>query len=280
MIATIVKKDFLTNLVSPRFAIGFILCLVLIPFSILINISNYRDRMAQYRLDRDAAEKATTEVRVYSTLRPEVVLPPDPLSVFGKGLSDQVGNRVRIWLGDKPLLAAGKTAAGDNPFLASFLLRGLRRHRGHRLLAAGAHLQLRRLHPREGRRHAEAADVQLAQPVDRPGRQDLGHLPDPPAGPRLLVPPQRRPRPPLAGRRFFRKRLGPDRPALRGQPPLSGRLRLHRHPRFGPVQELGHEPRRVPLPVGPVRLHHPGRRGQLRAKASSASPRATISTAS
>jgi ABC-type transport system involved in multi-copper enzyme maturation permease subunit len=120
MIATIVKKDFLTNLVSPRFAIGFVLCLVLIPFSILINISTFRDRSAQYRLDRDAAEKATAEVRVYSTLRPEVVLPPDPLSVFGKGLSDQVGNRVRIWLGDKPLLAAGKTAAGDNPFLASF----------------------------------------------------------------------------------------------------------------------------------------------------------------
>ncbi len=120
MIATIVKKDFLTNLVSPRFVIGFVLCLVLIPFSILINLGNYRDRQAQYRLDRDAAEKATTEVRVYSTLRPEVVLPPDPLSVFGKGLSDQVGNRVRIWLGDKPLLAAGKTAAGDNPFLASF----------------------------------------------------------------------------------------------------------------------------------------------------------------
>ncbi len=121
MIATIVRKEFLTNLVSPRFAIGFVLCLVLIPFSILINVSSYRERTAQYRVDRDAAEKAAAEVRVYSRLRPEVVLPPEPLSVFGKGISDQVGNRVRIWLGDKPLLAAGKTAAGDNPFLASFV---------------------------------------------------------------------------------------------------------------------------------------------------------------
>jgi ABC-type transport system involved in multi-copper enzyme maturation permease subunit len=120
MIGTIVKKDFLTNLVSPRFTIGFVLCLVLIPFSILINISNFRDRSGQYRLDRDVAEKAMTEVHVYSKLRPEVVLPPDPLSVFGKGVSDQVGNRVAIRIGDKPLLAAGKTAAGDNPFLASF----------------------------------------------------------------------------------------------------------------------------------------------------------------
>ncbi len=120
MVLHIAKKDFQTNLLSARFLIGFVLCLVLIPFSILINISNYRDRVAQFRLDRDAAEKATAEVRVYSTLRPEVVLPPEPMSVFGKGISGQVGNRVKVWLGDKPFLAAGKTAAGDNPFLASF----------------------------------------------------------------------------------------------------------------------------------------------------------------
>jgi ABC-type transport system involved in multi-copper enzyme maturation permease subunit len=120
VIGTLVKKDFLTNLVAPRFVIGFVLCLVLIPFSILININSFRERTAQYRIDRDAAEKSATEVRVFSALRPEIVLPPEPLSVFGKGVSDQVGNRVKIWLGEKPLLAEGKTAAGDNPFLASF----------------------------------------------------------------------------------------------------------------------------------------------------------------
>jgi ABC-type transport system involved in multi-copper enzyme maturation permease subunit len=116
----IARKDFLTNLLSARFAIGFVLCLVLIPFSILISISNYHDRVAQYRIDRDAAEKEFREVRVYSMLRPEVVLPPEPLSVFSKGITGQVGNRVKILLGDVPTLAAGKTEAGDNPFLASF----------------------------------------------------------------------------------------------------------------------------------------------------------------
>jgi ABC-type transport system involved in multi-copper enzyme maturation permease subunit len=120
MVWHLAKKDFLNNVVSARFVIGFILCLVLIPFSILINIGNYRDRLAQYRIDHDAAEKAVQEVRVYSMLRPEVVISPEPLSVFSKGIGDQVGNRVKIWLGDKPMLAAGKTEAGDNPFLASF----------------------------------------------------------------------------------------------------------------------------------------------------------------
>jgi len=48
------------------------------------------------------------------------VIPPEALSIFGKGISDPSGNRVKIWLGDMPTLPAGKTGAGDNPFLATF----------------------------------------------------------------------------------------------------------------------------------------------------------------
>ena len=116
----IAKKEFLNNLLSARFVIGFLLCLVLIPFSVLINVDEYRDRMSLYRLDRDAAETANREVRVYSYLRPTVVLPPEPLSIFSKGISAQVGTRVRVRLGEKPLLAEGRAATRDNPFLASF----------------------------------------------------------------------------------------------------------------------------------------------------------------
>ena len=120
MILQIAKKDFLNNLLSARFIIGFILCLVLIPFSILINVSDFRDQADQYRIDRDAADKGIKEVRVYSALRPEIVIPPEPLSIFSQGITGQVGNRVKIRLGEKPMLSEGKIAARDNPFLASF----------------------------------------------------------------------------------------------------------------------------------------------------------------
>jgi ABC-type transport system involved in multi-copper enzyme maturation permease subunit len=116
----IAKKDFLTNLLSARFVIGFVLCLVLIPFSILISIDDYREQMSLYRIDHAAAEKSQKEIRVYSALRPEIVFPPEPLGIFGKGLSNQVGNKLKIQLGEVPLLAEGKTATRDNPFLASF----------------------------------------------------------------------------------------------------------------------------------------------------------------
>jgi len=120
MILLIAKKDFLNNLLSARFIIGFILCLVLIPFSIMLNIDDFRERTNQYGIDRTAAEKDTQEVRVYSALRPEIVIPPEPLSVFSQGITGQVGNRIKIRLGEKPMLAEGKSIAKDNPFLAAF----------------------------------------------------------------------------------------------------------------------------------------------------------------
>ena len=120
MIWKIAKKEFLLNLVSARFIIGFLLCLFLIPFTVTVNIDDYDSRMRVYRVDNANAENSFKNVRVYSRLRPEVVKPPQPLSIFCRGISGNVGNRVKIWLGDKPLFATGKAAIRDNPLLNSF----------------------------------------------------------------------------------------------------------------------------------------------------------------
>ena len=120
MIWQIAKKDFLHNIISTRFIIGFILCLFLIPFSILINIDEYGERVRLYHLDNANAERRLKEVRVYSRLRPEIVKPPEPLSIFSKGSSSNLGSRVRIWLGDKPMLAEGQATTHDNPLLGAF----------------------------------------------------------------------------------------------------------------------------------------------------------------
>lgn len=116
----IAKKEFLLNLVSARFIIGFLLCLFLIPFTVAVNIDDYDSRMRVYRVDKENAENSFKNVRVYSQLRPEVVKPPEPLSIFCRGISGNVGNRVKIWLGEKPLFATGKAAIRDNPLLNSF----------------------------------------------------------------------------------------------------------------------------------------------------------------
>lgn len=120
MIWKIAQKEFLLNLLSARFIIGFLLCLFLIPFTITVNIDDYDNRMRVYRVDRANSEDNFKNVRVYSQLRPEIVKSPEPLSIFCRGISGNVGNRVKIWLGEKPLFATGKAAIRDNPLLNSF----------------------------------------------------------------------------------------------------------------------------------------------------------------
>jgi len=120
MVFLIARKEFLNNLLTTRFVIGFLLCLVLIPFSLLVNIDDYREKAKLYQMDRDAAEARLKSIRVFSGLRPEIVMPPEPLSLFSRGITGQVGNRVKILLGEKPLLAEGRAATRDNPFLDAF----------------------------------------------------------------------------------------------------------------------------------------------------------------
>jgi len=120
MIFNIALKDFLNNLVSARFIIGFILCLFLIPFTMLVSIDDFNEQFRVYELEKKKAEDNFKQVRVYSTLRPEIVRPPDPLGVFCQGISGNVGSKIKIWLGEKPMVAEGRTAIRDNPLLNSF----------------------------------------------------------------------------------------------------------------------------------------------------------------
>jgi len=119
MVLTIIKKEIYNNLISSKFVIGFLLCLFLIPFTMLVSINDYRSQVVNYETAREEAEK-NNEVRVYSALRPELVLPPEPLSIFSRGISFNVGNTVKILLGEKPLLATGQVSTRENSLLNLF----------------------------------------------------------------------------------------------------------------------------------------------------------------
>ena len=75
MIWHIAKRECSSNLLTARFVIGFLLCLVLIPFTIIINLDDYGNQMRIHEIDKARAEQAFKEVRVYSYLQPQVVQP-------------------------------------------------------------------------------------------------------------------------------------------------------------------------------------------------------------
>ena len=120
MIFLIAKKDFLLNLISVRFVIGFLLCLVIIPFTVVVSVDNYLSRVQVYKIEKEKAEQEYKEIRVWSMLRPTVVKEPAVLSIFSNGISDNVGNTSQIKLGEYPLFPTGHVITRDNPFLNAF----------------------------------------------------------------------------------------------------------------------------------------------------------------
>lgn len=120
MIWLIAKKDFLLNLLSVRFIIGFVLCLLVIPFTIIVSVDNYENQVRVYKIEQAQAEKEMKESRVWSHVRPTVVQEPEPLSIFSTGIISNIGNKVKIAFGKYPLFPEGHTLTRDNPLLNAF----------------------------------------------------------------------------------------------------------------------------------------------------------------
>jgi ABC-type transport system involved in multi-copper enzyme maturation permease subunit len=119
MILRIALKEWFHNVIAPRFITGFALCLLLIPFSIVISINEYRSKMNVYEIEKAKAGEENM-AKAYSTYRPVIVKKPTPLSIFSRGISYNVGNRIKVLFGDKPMMTEGKAESRDNPFLNRF----------------------------------------------------------------------------------------------------------------------------------------------------------------
>lgn len=120
MIGLIAKKDFLLNLLSVRFIIGFILCLVIIPFTMIVSMDEFENQMRIYKVDQDAADNQFKNLRVYSALRPTVVKKPEALGIFSRGINPNLGTTTKVSLQEYPLFPKGHAASRDNPLLNAF----------------------------------------------------------------------------------------------------------------------------------------------------------------
>ena len=85
MLSAIVRKEFLAQVLTLRFAIGTVFCIILFTTSALVLRADYHDRVEAHRAasarHRDSIASATTFSGVYI----EVDRPPAPLSLFCRG---------------------------------------------------------------------------------------------------------------------------------------------------------------------------------------------------
>lgn len=118
MIWPITKKDFLLNLMTLKFIVCTILCVVLTMSFTIILISDYRQRLKDYDESIAANAAELRKVKVYKNIIPTIYRHPILLSVFNQGIEKEVSNSAKIELSSVPQINIATDEI--NPFLSIF----------------------------------------------------------------------------------------------------------------------------------------------------------------
>ena len=120
MFWVLLRREILAHLITFRFAVTVIACLLLVVITTLIRIDDYEQRLAGYNTARDANRDELLSTRTYSFLMPKVDRPPNPLSIFNAGMDNRVGNTLRIYYTNVPVLWDAQVHSSGNIFIDHF----------------------------------------------------------------------------------------------------------------------------------------------------------------
>ncbi len=93
MLLTLIQKEMMHHILSVRFIVLLLMCLLLVPLTLSMNYQHYRQNLVDYQEAIKLANTEETEVNTNMGLDPELevaklFLKPTPLSVFANGLGD------------------------------------------------------------------------------------------------------------------------------------------------------------------------------------------------
>ena len=120
MFLVLLKREILAHLITFRFAVTVSACLLLVVITTLIRIDDYEKRLAGYNTARNANREELLSTRTYSFLMPKVDRPPNPLSIFNAGMDNRLGNTLRIYYTNVPVLWDAQTHSSGNTFIDHF----------------------------------------------------------------------------------------------------------------------------------------------------------------
>lgn len=116
MLWTIIKKELLLNLLTFKFVVGTVVCVILTAVFVPILAKDYQKRLKEYNVRVSVDETKLKKAKVYMVLTPTVYRSPTVLSIFSEGLEKRIGNNQRIELNRIPGLSG--TPNEDNPYLS------------------------------------------------------------------------------------------------------------------------------------------------------------------
>ena len=93
MILTLVRKELLGHLLTMRLAVAFGVTVGLVALVTYIGSVDYSARMTEHRDRLQELNQEFGDATVWQQVHPDVLLPPQPLSVFALGAEAWVGNR-------------------------------------------------------------------------------------------------------------------------------------------------------------------------------------------
>lgn len=118
MIWKIAKKEFLLNLMTFKFAVGTILCVVLMAVFMPVLVNDYQERLKGYNENVAANEAELRKVKVYKNITPTVYRPPNVLSVFSGGIDNQLDSSEKIDISES--FTVGMETSETNTLLSVF----------------------------------------------------------------------------------------------------------------------------------------------------------------
>ena len=120
MIWTIVKREFLDNLLSFKFIACVVVAILLSTVSAIFLTNDYKARLKDYRTGVALNEENLKHVPVYSFLAPRVFKKPSPLSIFVSGIERETGSYADINHRDIPASLRGGLIKNEFSHMFSF----------------------------------------------------------------------------------------------------------------------------------------------------------------
>jgi len=118
MLWTIIKKELLLNIMTFKFAVGTVVCVLLTAVFTPVLLKDYGLRLDNYSANVAANRAQLQKVMVYKNITPTVYRRPSPLSIFAEGLAKRLSHEAPIRFERIPILQT--ELLEDNPFLAIF----------------------------------------------------------------------------------------------------------------------------------------------------------------
>ena len=117
----IVQREFVSNVLTSRFMIGFMVCLMSTAAAVFVQVEDYEKRLAAYHV---AVREHQEEIRtwdLYSQINPKAHRKPNPLSIFNVGMEKSGADMVSVELATPIWEKEAQKQGSDNPFLSIFL---------------------------------------------------------------------------------------------------------------------------------------------------------------